>query len=247
MFLPVAPAGLFGGWCRRMHRFSLSACGFPHPRAGRFLLVQKVPKNTPAPFGLDPRFCPIGRSQVRTAQPLKRRFLASDLRRVSCPTSAVALLKGQANLGFYVSLAASVETPQSLANPKRNNHRHEGRQAKFVTHRTDYEGAGGPAEIQWQPGIKFTPDRLDKQRGSGVSPAPFGDFCAYKSHPGSGGGTPAGEHLGPESGSPGNHSSEAGPPEASWLRVKSKKSRRKIPHSVQNKSKNENISTRRKT
>ena len=27
-----------------------------HPQAGYFLLVQKVPKNTPAPFGLDPRF-----------------------------------------------------------------------------------------------------------------------------------------------------------------------------------------------
>ena len=39
-----------------MSLFSLSVCGFPHPRAGYFLLVQKVPKNTSAPFGLDPRF-----------------------------------------------------------------------------------------------------------------------------------------------------------------------------------------------
>ena len=39
----------------------------------------------------------------------------------------------------------------------RNNHQHEGRQAKCVTHRTGYEGAGGLMEIQWLPGI--TPDK----------------------------------------------------------------------------------------
>ena len=43
-------------------------------------------------------------------------------------------------------------------------------------------------EIQWQPGIFFAGVRLGKKGGSGVSPAPFGDFCAYKSHPGSGAG-----------------------------------------------------------
>ena len=55
----------------------------------------------------------------------------------------------------------------------RNNHQPEGRQAEPDTHRTDYEGAGGPAEIQWQLGISPGKDRLDKKRGSGVSPAVF--------------------------------------------------------------------------
>ena len=49
----------------------------------------------------------------------------------------------------------------------------EGRQAKCVTHRTDYEEAGGLALVQWLPGIKSDSDRLGKQRGPGVSPALF--------------------------------------------------------------------------
>ena len=55
-------------------------------------------------------------------------------------------------------------------------------------HRTDYEEADGPAEIQWQLGIASDTHRLGTQRGPGVSPAVFGDFCAYKSHPGFGAG-----------------------------------------------------------
>ena len=156
-------------------------------------------------------------------------FFASDLWRVSCPASPDGLLKGQANLGFYVDLVASVEAPQTLANQKRNTHQPEGRQAKCVTHRTDYEGAGGSAEIQWQPGIKFIPDQLDKQRGSGVSPAPCGDFCAYKSHPGSGAGSPGRWRAAARSFGESLRRRQAG------RELKSKKSRRKIPHSVQNK------------
>ena len=49
----------------------------------------------------------------------------------------------------------------------------EGRQAKSVAHRTDYEEASGPTEIQWLPGISLDTDRLGKKRGSGVSPAHF--------------------------------------------------------------------------
>ena len=62
-------------------------------------------------------------------------------------------------------------------------------------HRTGYEAAGGLKDIQRQPGRKSPPDRLGK-RGSGVSPAPFGDFCAYKSHPGSGAGKAPPESAG---------------------------------------------------
>ena len=73
-----------------------------------------------------------------------------------------------------------------------------GRQAKWDIHRTDHEEASGLAEIQWQLGISLDSDRLDKKRGSRVSLARFGDFCAYKSHPGSGGGTPGDQHQGLE-------------------------------------------------
>ena len=52
----------------------------------------------------------------------------------------------------------------------------EGRQAKSDTHRTDYEGPAGPAEIQWQPGISPDSVRLDKA-GSGASPAAFWLLC----------------------------------------------------------------------
>ena len=71
--------------------------------------------------------------------------------------------------------------------------------------RTDYEAASGQKEIQRQLGISRDTDRLDKKRGlqgelaegqervawARISPAPFGDFCTHKSHPGFGGGAPA--------------------------------------------------------
>ncbi len=46
--------------------------GLPAPDPGNFLYAQKVTKKAPAPFGLDPRFCPIGRLQGSSAQPLRR-------------------------------------------------------------------------------------------------------------------------------------------------------------------------------
>ena len=37
----------------------------------------------------------------------------------------------------------------------RNTYQHEGRQAKWDTHRTDYEEAGGKEVFQWLPGISL--------------------------------------------------------------------------------------------
>ena len=54
----------------------------------------------------------------------------------------------------------------------RNTPQPEGRQAKFVTRRTDYEEACGLAVFQWLPGTFPDADRLDKA-GSGESPALF--------------------------------------------------------------------------
>ena len=39
---------------------------------------------------------------------------------------------------------------------------HEGRQAKFVNRRTDYEEAEGKEVFQWQPGISLADVRLGK-------------------------------------------------------------------------------------
>ena len=54
-----------------------------------------------------------------------------------------------------------------------------GRQPKWDTRRTDYEEAGGPAEIQWLFGLKSDSDRLDKsggpaRRGLALFPPTFG-------------------------------------------------------------------------
>src|SRR5699024_10019024 len=98
----------------------------------------------------------------------------------------------------------------------------EGRQAKCVTHRTGYEVAAGPAEIQRQPGIPFVGVRLDKKRGlqgelaegqervawARVSPSPF--WVLFRR----GKSTPA-EQTGKQKGK--------------------EPFRRKIPHSAQNK------------
>ena len=54
-----------------------------------------------------------------------------------------------------------------------NTYQPEGRQARLVNHRTGYEEAGGKEVFQWQRGISPDRVRLDKQRGTGVSPAVF--------------------------------------------------------------------------
>ena len=59
---------------------------------------------------------------------------------------------------------------------KRNRPQPEGRQAKCDTHRTDYEGAVGPTEIQWLPGITPDKNRLDKNGGLGSPRRAFAYF-----------------------------------------------------------------------
>ena len=58
----------------------------------------------------------------------------------------------------------------------RNAFQPEGRQAEYVTHRTDYEGAGGKEVFQWLPGIPFADVRLDKQGGLGSPQRAFAYF-----------------------------------------------------------------------
>ena len=44
----------------------------------------------------------------------------------------------------------------------------EGRQARLVTHRTDYEEAGGFAVFQWLPGISLVVTDWTKKGGQGL-------------------------------------------------------------------------------
>ena len=71
----------------------------------------------------------------------------------------------------------------------RSAYQPEGRQAKSDNHRTDYEG---PAALQKFSGKRVSPLQASDwtKAGAGVSPAPFGDFCAYKKLPGFGAGSP---------------------------------------------------------
>ena len=60
----------------------------------------------------------------------------------------------------------------------RNAFQPEGRQAEYVTHRTDYEGAGGKEVFQWLPGISPDSVRLGKKGGPGSPRRRFGYFAA---------------------------------------------------------------------
>ena len=87
--------------------------------------------------------------EADTSQPPNYHTLrASDLRRVSGRTSAVALLKGQANLIFCVGPPAPIGPYTGFRHPKNRNVPYpEGRQAKCAAHRTDYEGPAAPHRL----------------------------------------------------------------------------------------------------
>ena len=125
------------------------APGAPRPGPGSLFPRRKSDQNA-AGDTPDPALSQSVGIRLDAALPLNQRFLrASDLRRVSCPTSPDGLLKGQANLGFYDELPAAMgSTLASPPPPKRNTPQPEGRQAQSDMHRTDYEGQ---LEIRWQP------------------------------------------------------------------------------------------------
>ncbi len=138
---------------------------------------EKTAGETPDPHILSNWSC----IKFAAALPLKQQILrASDLRQVSGPASAVALLKGQMNLfsttnclllwearGFSIAKNSKVSQP-------------EGRQAKWVNHRTDYEG---PAARQYFSGNRESPLMASDwtKRGPGEPRRFFGDFlCVQK-------------------------------------------------------------------
>ena len=101
--------------------------------------VTKTPPGDPDPFSVQSVWI-----RFAAAVPLNHRILrASDLHRVSRPTSAVALLKGEIHL-FSVSVCLRLLKNGCLPTTKNCKiPQHEGRQAKSDAHRTDYEEASG--------------------------------------------------------------------------------------------------------
>ena len=100
----------------------------------------KMGEKTASPLRAGPPLCPIGPIRFDAAQPLNGCPLASDLRRVSYPTSPDGLLKGQAKLGVLCRAICVYQNCAGSRQQKRNAPQPEGRQAKSVIHRTDYEG-----------------------------------------------------------------------------------------------------------
>ena len=113
----------------------LPSAGPTRPRTpGYFLLVQKVPKNTPKPRFWNP-LSNQSLSDCDGALPLNQRILrGSDLWRVSRPASTVSLLKRQIHL--FVSLDTKCLSSRGpTGEVRRPPHR--------------LRGTRGPAEIQW--------------------------------------------------------------------------------------------------
>ena len=155
-----------------------------------------TPKNGGKNRWGDPRppyFVQLVWMKFATAVPLNHRFLrASDLRRVSGPASAVALLKGQMNLFsttnclvlsqtvcFFDWFFPPARSPRSTAAaayatnmPPACLLHAAGPSGEVGKPPHRLRGASRPAVFQWQPGISLAGVRLDKS-GSGVTPALF--------------------------------------------------------------------------
>ena len=149
--------------------------GATRPRTpGYFLLVQKVPKNTPRPRSWNPLSNRI-LADLDSALPLNKRILwTSNLCRVSHPTLAVALLKRRIHL--FVSLDTKCLSSRGLTSeigcpPDRLRGR-----------RRQKEKFSGCAVFPcWRP--------IGQKTGAGVSPAAFWSlFRRGKSDPGVGAG-----------------------------------------------------------
>ena len=94
--------------------------GATRPRTLRLLCPRRQSNQNAAGDTPDPVFAQSDALRLDPAQLLNQLILrASDLYRVSCRTSADALLKGEANLMFCDKLPASVETASSPASKKK--------------------------------------------------------------------------------------------------------------------------------
>ena len=117
-----------------------------HPRTPGDFCTHKSHQKA---LGRPPLFIQSVCIEADTSQPPNYHTLrASDLRRVSGRTSAVALLKGQANLIFCVGPPAPIGPYTGFRHQKNRNVPYpEGRQAKCAAHRTDYEGPAAPHRL----------------------------------------------------------------------------------------------------
>ena len=110
--------------------------------------------------------------------PPNYRFLrASDLRRVACPASAVALLKRQANLFSCRKSSALIETAQALVSRKKNppSTRGPSGEVRSAPHRLRRSRRPYSISVATQGQIISRP--IGQKAGSGVPPAAFWLLC----------------------------------------------------------------------
>ena len=125
----------------RTRRFSAGAArpvlairASPAPNPGSLFPRRKSDQNA-AGDTPDPAFVQSVGIRFAAALPLNQCLLASDLRRAAYPASAVALLKGEANLGFYDTLPAPIgDAPAPISEQETTLI------PRAVNYRTDYEG-----------------------------------------------------------------------------------------------------------
>ena len=95
------------------------------------------------------------------------------------------------HLFFCDELPAPMGDAQPLVSKKETTPSPRAVRRSATSHRTGYEEAGGPTEIQRQLGIKISDRPIGQKEGVRGLPGAFlVTFCAYKKLPGSGAGSP---------------------------------------------------------
>ena len=170
-----APPPEPGGFRRGRKRPSTSRASPARTRV-TFCTHKKSPKKRRGDPG-PPLFSQSVGIGFAAALPLKQQILrASDLRQVSRPASAVALLKGQMNLFSATNFLLLWEARGFSIAKKQQSLSARGPSGEVGKPPHQLRGASGPAVFQWQPGISPDGVRLDKS-GSGGTPAAFWLLC----------------------------------------------------------------------
>ena len=116
--------------------------------------------------------------------PLNQHLLASDLRRVSCPASAVALLKGQANLVPLPNCLRLFKRRSGLPQQKKKPPSARGPSGEVRSPPHRLRGGQRPCSISVAARYQIRYRPIGQIKGAGVSPARFCLlFPRWKSRP----------------------------------------------------------------
>ena len=105
-------------------------------------------------------------------------------------------MKGEANLIFCVGPPAPIGPYTGFRHQKQKCPLSRGSSGEVGSAPHRLREDSGAASSPWLRRISLQASDWAEKGGLGSPPAPFGDFCAYKSHPGSGGGAPVGKYPG---------------------------------------------------